>query len=310
MAGQGPITLIEGVTPLETQFGAAAPKTVPDALLRPLLEPADIPTYAIIDAAKVTNLAEMLVGSGLPHRCLFKGAAYDEYKDVAPWLIQIKGDNDFTRNLFTASDAPWHLWDMVQGIYLRSDAQFDDIWAHFRKFTKVRDPKGKWYYFRFWEAPYLTGLLHNGDPTTIARLLSIGPLLTCDPSQKTATVFPAQILQKDLPQTAFALRDADIAALGDVSLHQFAARLSIWITQDYQDAPPRHEMDEIAYQGILRARSVLGLTDERSIADYVAASWLFGEPAETRYDMANAPNLGHVLSVVHEEARKNRYGHV
>jgi len=148
---------IEGVVPLDAQFCVEHPKTVPDALYEPLFGQPDITggalaaaggdlvrlpplqTYAILDAAKVLSLPEMLEASGLEHRCLFKGAAYDEMKDVAPWIVRLEEGNSFTRNLFTRSDVPWHMWDSEPGIYLRSIGTLNDMWKHFRKFTRVQD---------------------------------------------------------------------------------------------------------------------------------------------------------------------------
>ena len=75
------IDTIEGVEPLDAQLGVVELKTVPDAIYEPLFgQPSDAPlhTYAILDAAKVPNLPELLEVSGLEHRCLFKGDAYDD----------------------------------------------------------------------------------------------------------------------------------------------------------------------------------------------------------------------------------------
>ncbi|WP_298258159.1 DUF4123 domain-containing protein [uncultured Litoreibacter sp.] len=182
---------IENVEPLDAQFGVADPKTVPDALYAPVFgqpeplefeleqaegDPAAVPplhTYAILDAAKVPSLPELLATSGLDHRCLFKGDAFDELKDVAPWIVRLEADHKFTRNLFTRSKARWHLWDAEPGIYLRSRGTLDDMWAHFRKFTKVQDENGKWFYFRFWEI-----LIGEGfEPDVIEQDVSLfGPL--------------------------------------------------------------------------------------------------------------------------------------
>lgn len=89
------IEMIEGVQPLGAQLGVFPKKTVPDKLLDALFgqpapteaetaaaggNPAAVPpmqTYAILDAAKVTNLPELMERSGLEHRCLFKGKAFD-----------------------------------------------------------------------------------------------------------------------------------------------------------------------------------------------------------------------------------------
>ena len=170
---------IEGVEPLDNQFGVHPPKTVPDALYEPLFgqpEPSaaeveqyggadkvpPLNTYAILGAAKVVNFVEMLEASGLEHRCLFKGEAAQEMRDVAPYVVQLEEDVDFTRNLFSKDpdeDVPWFMWDKEPGIYIRSRGSLDDMWKHFRKFTKVQDEDGKWFYFRFWEGEVLNTIL-------------------------------------------------------------------------------------------------------------------------------------------------------
>lgn len=160
---------IEGVEPLDAQFGIHPKKTVPDALYEPLFgqpEPTEdeikaadgdaakvspMKLYAILEAGKMVNFPEMLGVSGLDYKCLFKGEAYDELKDVAPYIVELTEDNDFTRKLFTKSNAPWDMWDKELGIYIRSRASLDELWRHFRKFTRIQDENGKWFYFRFWD---------------------------------------------------------------------------------------------------------------------------------------------------------------
>ena len=173
------IEIIEGVEPLDAQLGVFPKKTVPDALFDALFgqpdpSPAEVEaaggdalavppmqTFAILDAAKVMNLPELLEDRGLEHRCLFKGDAYDEMKDVAPWVVRLEEDNNFTRNLFTRSDAYWHLWGGEPGIYVRSRNTFERIYRHFRNFTRVQDETGKWYYWRFWEVRSLIAVLRT-----------------------------------------------------------------------------------------------------------------------------------------------------
>lgn len=163
------VQIVEDIAPLDRQFGLDAPKCVPDALFEPLFGQPErdllLHTYMILDAARVLGLAELLEASGLEHRCLFKGDAYDEMKDVAPWVVRLEPDNRFTRHLFTRSYSSWHLWDSEPGIYLRSDETLEEIWRHFRKFTKVQDDKGKWYYWRFWEGGFLLSTLNSGAPS-------------------------------------------------------------------------------------------------------------------------------------------------
>lgn len=198
------VDVIEGIEPLDTQIGVLQKRAVPDVLRDVLFgqpEPtaseieaaggdaSAVPpmrTDAILDAAKVVNLPDLLEDSGLEHRCLFKGDAYDEMKDVAPWLVRLEEGNGFTRNLFTLSDAPWHLWSTEPGIYVRSRHDFDSLWRHFRKFTRVQDEAGKWFYFRFWDElgrncsikgeHWVLNLLQGPDDRV---LIPIGNRMTC-----------------------------------------------------------------------------------------------------------------------------------
>lgn len=160
VAGQGDSGLVlapfKDVVPLSDAFEPNNPKTAPDALLDYLFAPdgpdgGPVNTYAVLDAAKVDGLVELLADSGLAHKCLFKGDAFDELKEVAPWLVKLEVGNSFTRHLFTRSDAPWHLWDAQPGIFVRSTGSMEDMWTHFRKFTKVQDASGAWFYFRYWD---------------------------------------------------------------------------------------------------------------------------------------------------------------
>nr|WP_281356659.1 DUF4123 domain-containing protein [Sulfitobacter algicola] len=107
-----------------------------------------------MDASKMMGMAEVLGNSGLQHKCLFKGQAYDDLRDVAPWIVRLAEDNSFTRHLFTHDpddDVPWYLWAKRPGLYIRSTASLDQLWQHFRKFTRLQNEAGKWFYFRFWE---------------------------------------------------------------------------------------------------------------------------------------------------------------
>ncbi|WP_052245382.1 DUF4123 domain-containing protein [Halocynthiibacter namhaensis] len=163
---------IRGFAPLDNQFGAHPKKSVPEVLREPLFgivapteveveqhgSVANVPsmkTYAILDAAKVLHLPLFLANSGLKFRCLFKGETADKLKNVAPYLVELEENSAFTRDIFTSAGMASNMWDLDPGIYIRSRANFDDIWRHFRKFTRIKNEKGKWFLFRFWEGATL-----------------------------------------------------------------------------------------------------------------------------------------------------------
>ena len=220
--GKLQITQIDGVEPLDSQFGVWPVKTVPDRLLDPLfgsLDPLDddrdptapasqqqTSTYAILDAAKIRNLPEQLETSGLRFRCLFKGDAFNELKDVAPWIVKLEEGNTFTQKLFTQVDSNADVWPAEAGIYFRADGTLEDLWRHFRRFTRVQDNNGKWYYQRFWEGRMAVGLLHsntspfvNIEPTRIRSAIFISgrSAQIADISAISSAPTPPILLKKD-----------------------------------------------------------------------------------------------------------------
>ncbi|WP_179381730.1 DUF4123 domain-containing protein [Jannaschia marina] len=189
------VETIEGVEPLDDQLGVAEPLSVPTALRDPLFGQPDIiagrsvlplHTYAVLDAARVPGLPEMLDGSGLDHACLFQGQAASELRDVAPWLVRLEESHGLTRALFTRGDGPNHLWDKEPGIFLRSQEALDAVRKHLRKFTKVRDEDGRWYYARFWEPRWCAWSIQTLDGTQdgtrflkpVARVVALDPRLS------------------------------------------------------------------------------------------------------------------------------------
>ena len=253
------IEIIEGIEPLDEQFGVADPKTVPDALYGPLFRqpeptedelvqagglPTKVPplhTYAILDAAKVPDLPELLAASGLENRCLFKGEVFDELKGVAPWVVRLEDGNSFTRNLFTRSDAGWHLWDKQPGIYLRSRETLDELWVHFRKFTKVKDEQGKWFFFRFWDVVtarvYFPGIAARHE--RIDRLFRPKPTTTLEiiaPSGTDALrLYPRKAQGPANSIQPIVFDGADHALMQQIATQAFNAETAHWLRDAYPD---------------------------------------------------------------------------
>jgi len=115
-------------------------------------EPSPQATYAVLDAAKMPFLlVSLLESSGLRHQSLFQDDAQDQMGEYAPYLVELEKDADFTRRLFTGPDGDGGLWEKDLGFFLGSAAGFDPVRRHLRKFTRLQDEHGKWFYFRFWD---------------------------------------------------------------------------------------------------------------------------------------------------------------
>ncbi|MEP3917119.1 DUF4123 domain-containing protein [Ascidiaceihabitans sp.] len=165
---------ITDVTPLDGTTDETVPAALWPAVFGPLPQSPDAAapaSFAILDAAKITNLPQMLEGSRLPHQCLFQGKALEDLGDAAPWIVALEDNNRFVRGLFTQSSAPWDVWDTDGGVILRSYEDLNSLRTHFRKFTKVRDETDTWMFFRFWEPSWVERLAEVLDPSQLHALL-------------------------------------------------------------------------------------------------------------------------------------------
>ncbi|AGT07259.1 DUF4123 domain-containing protein [Paracoccus aminophilus] len=198
------MTRLEGLSPLDEQLGSFPKRAVID-LLEPLLFPPERPpspempegtprAYAILDAAKLVNLSETLETSGLPHRCLFKGAAQETWGHVAPWLVALDQENRLTRRLFTQGEGPVGLWDLAPALYFTSTLGLHELWRHFRKFTRIEDEAGKWIYFRFWEAISIRMLYLSRDLPSAAAFFRPCPVLIAPVPREGACLIVSQSL--------------------------------------------------------------------------------------------------------------------
>ncbi|NVK12707.1 MAG: DUF4123 domain-containing protein [Rhodobacteraceae bacterium] len=254
---------IPGVAPLDAQFGAWPLKTVPDALLEPLFgqpeagpagagaadkgeaeEPASLKTYALIDAAKLHAGFDEIQNCGLPFRCLFQGEAAEELKDAAPYLVELAPEARFTRTLFThipgapAHLSTLHLWHKNPGIFIRSRADFDTVWKHFRKFTRIRDENGKWFFFRFWEPMALLGYLqaNTSDAHVLGRFMTISdaPLsILCVERGVTKRVTAPSAPAAEPAPPAIMFSNADRAAYASARWSRFQENLLLHLHQAY-----------------------------------------------------------------------------
>ena len=142
---------VEGVVPLDTQFGVREKRCVPDVLRKPMFEGGAGAPYVLLDGARLPGCREMLEAADAPHRCLYRGEAYDALADEAPWVAELTPDGSLTRALFTRGPAPWHMWDQGPHLILRGQGGIDGMWRHLRRFNRAQDEAGKWFYLRYWE---------------------------------------------------------------------------------------------------------------------------------------------------------------
>ncbi|WP_107843748.1 DUF4123 domain-containing protein [Litoreibacter ponti] len=107
--------------------------------------------YLLLDGARLPGCREILEASGAAHECLFQGNAFDELADEAPWIAELEPESRLAKQLFTKGSAPWHMWDQGPHVVFRAENGLDGIRRHLRRFNRVKDTNGKWFYMRYWE---------------------------------------------------------------------------------------------------------------------------------------------------------------
>ncbi|MFM2391089.1 MAG: hypothetical protein RLZZ437_2644 [Pseudomonadota bacterium] len=257
--GKGPVletVTVAGIVPLADQRGIHDKVCVPEALMDVLFgqpEPtraeiaqaggdaAAVPplgTFAIVDAAKVPGLALTMAGYRLEHRCLFQGEAYENLRNVAPWIVRLTPDNTFTRHLFTQGDARWHLWDAGVGIFLRSRGSLDALAQHFRKFTQPRTESGGQLFFRFFD-PVAAQLYFSGIadwPERVAQVFqpradhAVQAIVAIPPGGSEAQVFmPAAGVALGSAPAFKGLTSRDTQIIADATMKRFRGELKAWL---------------------------------------------------------------------------------
>ena len=149
----------------------------PDTAERAAWEGADIPpaaTYALLDGAAIAMLPDRLALERLEHDCLFSGKALEDLGATAPWLVRLSPEGKLMHALIARGGRGAGLWDRHAGIFLRSRLGLPALRAHLRRFTRLSDPDGKWFFNRFWSPSVSTTLLALGNDRDLAP--SVSPL--------------------------------------------------------------------------------------------------------------------------------------
>ena len=103
------------------------------------------PLYAILDAARSPAVLELLSGAKERFQCLYNGESAAKLAACAPYLVQLPEHSRLLGKLVRRG------WGEAWGVYLVSEAPFDDLRKHLRHFLKVKTEDDAGYYFRFYD---------------------------------------------------------------------------------------------------------------------------------------------------------------
>ncbi|HYO71213.1 MAG TPA: DUF4123 domain-containing protein [Archangium sp.] len=143
-----------------------------DAIIEALWQPVDkgVPfeVYAVLDAARDEALRPFVSGSGARHECLYEGPVPRELLEVAPYLVPLRRELPFTRELLERA------WGRAWGLFLTTSADMVTVRRHLRHFLKVKDEQGRRLYFRYYDPRVMRAYLPTCNEDE--RQFIFGPL--------------------------------------------------------------------------------------------------------------------------------------
>jgi hypothetical protein len=141
------------------------------------------PLFALLDAARDSNILPMLRNAAEDYCSLYEGEQAEVLADFAPYLVRLPVPSSLTEALVHEG------WGNSWGVYLTSTRPAPEVSAHLRQFLLVRDLSGNEVYFRYYDprvlrvflpvctaeeageffGPVSTFLLEGHPPTTLVR---------------------------------------------------------------------------------------------------------------------------------------------
>jgi hypothetical protein len=141
----------------------------PQDALKQQLFGGDGAVFAVLDGASVPGLLDRLYGNVRPEfECLYRGNLEPDMAEVAPYLVRLEADSEFTSWVLSEG------WGKHWGVFAVTPADLRAMRMHLRRFVKVHDAEGKPLYFRYYDPRVLRTYL----PTCNAKELAdfFGPV--------------------------------------------------------------------------------------------------------------------------------------
>ena len=150
--------------------------------------------YAVLDGASVPDLLTQLYELEPEFECLYRGELEPDIAEVAPYLVCLDPDSEFTRWLLAEG------WGQHWGVFASSDADMRALRRHFRTFLIVYDPDGKPLYFRYYDPRVLRLYLPTCNDAELQTVF--GPVVSylledVDPKQLLRFQFTAGTLRQE-----------------------------------------------------------------------------------------------------------------
>jgi hypothetical protein len=151
-------------------------------------------TFAVLDGASVPELLEKIHTLEPKCECLYMGELEPDMMEVAPYLVQLEPESEFTNWVMTAG------WGKHWGIFAQTPADFRELRQHFRRFLIVYNAEGRPLMFRYYDPRVLRAHLPNCKVDELTALF--GPVTSYvvedeDPNRGLKFSVDAGVLKKE-----------------------------------------------------------------------------------------------------------------
>lgn len=267
--------------------------------------------FALLDGTQLPERPDRIDALGPSAVSLFKGAAAERLRDVAPYLVRLPGDAPLLAALLTGSLAPDAICEHVPGILIQSDLGPEALRQHFRRLMRV-EASGQHYLFRFWDpttaAAYFDAVTDSEDrgrwffPREGGRIEAI---LVPERGSGNFRAYRAGVTPKLHPWHArpFRMRDQELAALQSTHLQEEIGQLAGLMTSTFPQLATQigpDMFDTMIRRAILRCAG-LGIRQRANIFRIVA--WDLHARGNFE-DVDPAAELGRILCADLSETEK------
>ena len=149
-------------------FVARMIKDIFDAIIDRLFNEEEGNIFAVLDGACIPDLRDVMHELDPEHCCLYRGELEPDMAEVAPYLVSLEPESEFTSWLIEEG------WGNHWGIFVLTPADLKTMRNHFRKLLTVYDPNGKPMLFRYYDPRVLRVYLPTCNAEELAAIF--GPI--------------------------------------------------------------------------------------------------------------------------------------
>lgn len=143
-------------------------KEMTETIRNLLFAEAGVNVYAVLDGASVPGLLDKLIEWEPAQECLYRGEIKPDLAEVAPYLVHLEPDTEFTAWVIQKG------WGNHWGVFAVSEADLATVRRHLRTLLVVHDSAGKPLYFRYYDPRVLRVYLPTCNAAELASMF--GPI--------------------------------------------------------------------------------------------------------------------------------------